>query len=155
MTRLLRAYRLSVLAFTACLTILLPPRTFAEPVADPTVPSTPTINPSEASTDGTAQKTGRGVTPVFAPIPFKNTQLGWGLMGMVGLIHHFDADTTIKPSTGAIAGFYSENKSWGVLALEMARLSRDTWRLRGLFSHSEIRYDFPEMLVVRSDSISQ
>jgi hypothetical protein len=81
-------------------------------------------------------------TPVFAPIPLKNTQLGWGLGVMAGAIHRFDADTTVKPSTGVIGGFYTENDSWGLLAVEMARLAHDSWRLRGLASHCDINYDF-------------
>jgi hypothetical protein len=61
---------------------------------------------------------------------------------MAGAIHRFEPDTTLKPSTGAIAGFYTENKSWGLMALEMARIAHDTWRLRGLASHVDVRYDF-------------
>jgi outer membrane protein assembly factor BamA len=61
---------------------------------------------------------------------------------MVGAIHRFDADTTIKPSTGAAGGFYTQNQSWGLMAVEMARLQRDAWRLRGLISHIDVRYDF-------------
>jgi hypothetical protein len=111
-------------------------------VIDPTVSPTPGIDPANASTDGTPQKTGSAITPIFAPIPFKNTQLGWGLAVMAGAIHRFDPDTTLKPSTGAVTGFYTENKSWGVMALEMARLAHDTWRVRGLASHVDVRYDF-------------
>ena len=58
------------------------------------------------------------------------------------MIHRFDADTTLKPSTGAVGGFYSENGSWGLMAVEMARLRHDRWRLRGMVSHLDIRYDF-------------
>ncbi|HEY6867280.1 MAG TPA: BamA/TamA family outer membrane protein, partial [Candidatus Eisenbacteria bacterium] len=46
------------------------------------------------------------------------------------------------PSTGAVTGFYTENQSWGLAAVEMARLRRDTWRLRGLITHAEVNYDF-------------
>ena len=53
-----------------------------------------------------------GVTPLVAPLPFRNSQIGWGVALMVGLIHRFDADTALKPSTGAIAGLVSENGSW-------------------------------------------
>lgn len=112
------------------------------PVIDPTVVETPGIDPTQASTDGTPQKTSPAITPLFAPIPFKNSQLGWGLAVMAGAIHRFDPDTTIKPSTGVIAGFYTENDSWGLMAIEMARLAHDAWRLRGLLSHSDIRYDY-------------
>ena len=63
-------------------------------------------------------------------------------MLMAGAIHRFDADTTAKPSTGAAGGFYTENESWGLMAMEMARLQGDAWRLRGLLSHMDVRYDF-------------
>jgi len=89
-----------------------------------------------------AASNAHAVTPIFAPIPFKNTQLGWGLGLMAGAIHRFDADTTLKPSTGVLGGFYTENKSWGILAVEMARLAHDSWRVRGLASHVDVNYDF-------------
>ena len=111
-------------------------------VVDPTAQAAPGIDPTDSAPDGTSRRTGTEVTPIFAPIPFKNTQLGWGLVLMAGAIHRFDADTTVKPSTGAVAGFYTENKSWGLMALEMARLQRDRVRLRGLASHVDVRYDF-------------
>ena len=111
-------------------------------VIDPTVSPTPDIDPAESSSNGTAQRSGSAITPLFAPIPFKNSQLGWGLALMAGVIHRFDPDTTLKPSTGAVAGFYTENRSWGLMALEMARLAGDAWRLRGLASHVDVRYDF-------------
>ncbi len=61
---------------------------------------------------------------------------------MVGLIHRFDPDTTIKPSTGAVAGLASENGSWGVMAVEVARLKGDAWRIRGMANYLSLRYDF-------------
>lgn len=114
----------------------------AEPVFDPTVVPTPGLEPYSASSDGTSQRTPPAVTPLFAPIPFRNSQLGWGLAVLVGAIHRFDPDTTLKPSTGALMGFYSENKSWGLMAIEVARVAHDTWRLRGIASHMDVRYDF-------------
>ncbi|MBO0743004.1 MAG: BamA/TamA family outer membrane protein [Hyphomicrobiaceae bacterium] len=108
---------------------------------DPVAATSPGLEP-EIDADGTSRNTGRTVTPMVAPIPFKNTQLGWGLMAMGGLIHRFDRDTTIKPSTGMLGGFYTENGSWGVMALENARLAADRWRLRLLLAHPEVRYDF-------------
>jgi hypothetical protein len=113
-----------------------------EPVVDPTVAPTVGLEPPNESSDGTSQRTGAGITPLFAPIPFRNSQLGWGLAVMVGAIHRFDPDTTFKPSTGALMGFYSENDSWGLMAIEVARLAKDTWRLRGIASHMDIRYSF-------------
>ncbi len=79
---------------------------------------------------------------MFIPIPMKNTQLGWGLMLMGGLIHRFDPDTTIKPSTAMAGASATENGSWGLMAIEDARLSHDRWRLRAMLSHMETRYDY-------------
>lgn len=109
---------------------------------DPNTAPTPGIDPIAADEGDAGRPSGSKVTPLVAPIPFKNSQIGWGLMLMVGAIHRFDADTTLKPSTGMIGGFYTENKSWGLMALEMARLARDTWRLRGVVSLMDVRYDF-------------
>jgi hypothetical protein len=111
-------------------------------VGDPRVATSPSGDPAGTVPETATPPAGSGVTPVFAPIPFKNSQLGWGLTVMAGLIHRFDPDTTLKPSTGAVAGFYSENGSWGVMALEMARLSQDRWRLLGLASYMDLHYDF-------------
>lgn len=109
---------------------------------DPQVASVPGVDLT-AVNEGDAGRTGGSkVTPLIAPIPFKNSQIGWGLVLMVGAIHRFDPDTTLKPSTGAIGGFYTDNKSWGLMALEMARIAHDTWRLRGAYSHMDVRYDF-------------
>jgi hypothetical protein len=77
-----------------------------------------------------------------APLPYRNSQIGWGVALMVGLIHRFDADPTLKPSTGAIAGFASENGSWGVMGLEVARFGRDAWRARGITGYMDLKYDF-------------
>src|SRR5262249_49085640 len=109
---------------------------------DPTAVSTPDIDPPEQTHEGTEQNPPGDFTPLVAPIPFKNTQVGWGLALMLGAIHRFDPDTTYKPSTGAVCGFYTENKSWGVMAVEVARLAHDRWRLRGLVSHMDVNYDF-------------
>jgi len=116
-----------------------PPRAVT---VDPKTPPTPGIDPTALDEGDAGRPSGSKVTPLVAPIPFKNSQIGWGLVLMVGAIHRFDADTTVKPSTGAIGGFYTENKSWGLMALEMARLGRDTWRLRGALSLMDLRYDF-------------
>ena len=114
----------------------------ASPVADPTVVHAPDLDPTQQDPEGSSQKSAKRFTPLFAPIPFKNSQVGWGLVLMAGAIHRFDADTTSKPSTGAVCGFYTENKSWGVMAIEVARFSQDRWRARGLVSHMDVRYDF-------------
>jgi Omp85 superfamily domain len=111
-------------------------------VMDPAAAASPTLDPVDDRSEGTSQSVGRSVTPIFAPIPFKNTQVGWGLMLLGGLIHRFGSDTTAKPSTGLAGGFYTENGSWGLMAVENAKLGGDSWRLRALLGHMEIRYDF-------------
>jgi hypothetical protein len=101
----------------------------------------PSIEPTPES-DERPGREGHGVTPLVAPLPFRNSQIGWGAALMVGLIHRFDADTTVKPSTGAIVGLASENGSWGVMGMEMARFGRDTWRARGVAGYMDLEYDF-------------
>jgi hypothetical protein len=109
---------------------------------DPQVATVPGVD-ATALDEGEPRSAGASkVTPLIAPIPFKNSQIGWGLVLMLGAIHRFDPDSTLKPSTGAIGGFYTENKSWGLMAIEIARLAHDSWRLRGAYSHMDLRYDF-------------
>ena len=100
-----------------------------------------TIEPLPDATEGTKSE-GTGVTPLVAPLPFRNSQIGWGMAVMAALIHRFDADTTVKPSTGAIVGLASENGSWGVMGMEMARFNRDRWRARGVAGYMDLQYDF-------------
>ncbi len=136
--------RVVVLAFMALLSVARPGTAadLSSTTVDPSIIGAPSIDPTDQSFEGAPRGPGRDFTPLVAPIPFKNTQLGWGLVLVAGAIHRFDADTTLKPSTGGVGGFYTENKSWGVMAVELARLGRDAWRLRGLVSHAEINYDF-------------
>ena len=111
-------------------------------VVDPTAGITPELSQESEPGDATTPNSGHSVTPLLAPIPFKNTQLGWGLMLMGGLIHYLDPDTSLKPSTAMAGGFYTQNGSWGMMALENARLAGDSWRLRFMMAHPEVRYDF-------------
>ena len=111
-------------------------------VVDPTAADIPSIDLPGDPGEGSSRSTGRGVTPLVAPIPFHNSQIGWGLLLMGGAIHRFDPDTTLKPSTGVAAGMVSDNGSWGVLAIEIARFSGDAWRVRAMAGHMDVRYDF-------------
>lgn len=111
-------------------------------VVDPTAANVPSLDPTGEAGDGASRGGNAGVTPLVAPIPFHNSQLGWGGVLMLGLIHRFDADTTVKPSTGAVMGLASENGSWGVMGLEVARFQRDAWRARAMGGYMNLRYDF-------------
>ena len=136
-------FALALCATAFCPRTALPQSKPSKPVVvDPAAGNTPEIGLDPDVGDGTSRRTGRAVTPLVAPVPFKNTQLGWGLMLMGGLIHRFDGDTTIKPSTGMLGGFYTENGSWGVMAMENAKLAGDRWRLRLMLAHPEIRFDY-------------
>ena len=85
---------------------------------DPEGPTTPGVDPAAWETGDTAPRTGKRVTPLVAPIPFKNTQVGWGLMLMLGAIHRFDAGTGPLPARV----FRSSTHAFGVGdAVELAR----------------------------------
>src|SRR6476620_1466353 len=133
-------------AFASALatTVLFPRTAFPQApgppvVVDPTAAPAPDIAPPTEPGDGTSREAGRGVTPMFIPIPMKNTQLGWGLMLMGGLIHRFDPRTTIMFCFFFNDTATTENGSWGLMAIEDARLSHDRWRLRAMLAHMEIR----------------
>lgn len=112
------------------------------PVIDPTITDVPSLDQTSEGVPGSSQRTGRGVTPLIAPIPFRNSQIGWGGVLMLGLIHRFDPDTTLKPSTGAVGFMASENGSWGVMAIEVARFKQDAWRARAMANYLNLHYDF-------------
>jgi len=130
-----------------CLTLVSTSVRAQKPVAppvvvDPTAGNVPSIDPTADPGDGANRGGNHGVTPLVAPIPFKNSQIGWGGVLMLGMIHRFDADTTVKPSTGAVMGLASENGTWGVMGLEVARFHHDTWRVRAVGAYMNLRYDF-------------
>jgi len=114
------------------------------PEVDPTAVDVPSLDVTAEPASGVNRRTpgSRAVTPLIAPLPFRNSQIGWGGALLVGLIHRFDDDTTVKPSTGMVGGLASENGSWGVMAVEVARFKRDTWRVRGLINYLDLNYDF-------------
>lgn len=116
----------------------------SSPEIDPTAVDVPSIDPTADMAGGANRRDrpGRSVTPLIAPLPFRNSQTGWGGALMVGLIHRFDGDTTVKPSTGAVMGLASENGSWGTMAIEVARFNGDAWRVRGMLGYLNLRYDF-------------
>jgi len=112
-------------------------------VIDPTIADVPSLDQTAEGVPGSSRKTGgKGVTPLIAPIPFHNSQIGWGGVLMLGLIHRFDPDTTLKPSTGAVGVMASENGTWGVMAIEVARFKQDAWRARGMVNYLDLHYDF-------------
>jgi hypothetical protein len=89
----------------------------SEPVIDPTGVDVPSTDPATEPGEGTSRKTGRGVTPLIAPVPFKNSQLGWGGVLMVGLIHRL-TPTRASSRPPAPSPPTSEKRSWGVMGMK-------------------------------------
>lgn len=84
----------------------------------------------------------RKVTPLIAPIPSHNPQLGWGLALVGMLIHRIGGDTVGPPSTAVVVGFASENGSWGGGAGELAHLDGDAWRVKAFAAYFSLKYKF-------------
>jgi hypothetical protein len=138
----LAALLIGIVALGARAAVAQQEATSPEVAVDPTVAVEPSIEPPPDPGDGASRGAAGGVTPLVAPLPFRNSQIGWGVAVMAGLIHRFDADTTLKPSTGAITALVSENGSWGVMGLEIARFGGDAWRARGMVGYMDLKYDF-------------
>ncbi|MHC4958174.1 MAG: BamA/TamA family outer membrane protein [Planctomycetota bacterium] len=77
-----------------------------------------------------------------APVPFRNPQIGWGLMVLGGYIFKIGKGEDAPPSTVALAGFASENESWGGFGGGQLFLGGDKWRIIGGVGGASINYDF-------------
>ncbi len=85
----------------------------------------------------------RSGEPFVAPIPFRSPTLGWGGALAGGYIFHIDPeDRGSPPSTVALAGFGSENQSFGVVLTGLFHISEDLWRVTAVFNANRINYDF-------------
>ncbi len=81
--------------------------------------------------------------PFVAPIPFRSPSLGWGGALTGGFIFRIDPDDRDSPpSTAALAGFGSENESFGGLIITRLHIAEDRWRVDGTLSATRINYDF-------------
>jgi hypothetical protein len=81
--------------------------------------------------------------PFVAPMPFRSPSLGWGGALTVGTLARIDPEDALSPpSTAAVAGFGSENESFGgVLALR-GHLFEDFFRPRVTFASGRANYEF-------------
>ena len=78
-----------------------------------------------------------------APVPFRNPQIGWGLMVLSGYIFRLDKENPdTPPSVAGAGGFYTENDSWGAFAGGKFFTRDDTWRLSAGAFTGRINYDF-------------
>lgn len=85
----------------------------------------------------------RSWEPVIAPLPSRNSAFGWMLSVPAMLMY--------KPSfsqpedrvwISGVFGFYAENDSWGVGAMQRSSFGGDKWRVSGALFHSEMNYKY-------------
>jgi hypothetical protein len=93
--------------------------------------------------DGDGQPDPKRGEPFVAPIPFRSPSIGWGGALAAGYIFRVDRDDrSSPPSTVAIAGFGTENESFGGLVTGKLHLAEDRWRVSGRVTGSQVNYDF-------------
>ncbi len=81
--------------------------------------------------------------PFVAPIPFRSPSLGWGGALTIGAIFRVDPDdVNSPPSTAAVAGFGSENESFGGVFVFRGHLLEDLFRPRFTFASGRANYEF-------------
>ena len=85
----------------------------------------------------------RNWEPVIAPLPSRNSALGWMVSVPAMLMY--------KPSfnlpedrvwISGVFGFYAENESWGGGLLQRMSFGGDKWRLMGALFHAELNYKY-------------
>jgi hypothetical protein len=98
--------------------------------------------PQETLDDAADSDAPRG-EPFIAPIPFRSPSLGWGGALAGGYIFRIDKDDDeTPPSTASVAGFGTENESFGGIVSFRGHLARDLWRVASTFSLARVNYDF-------------
>jgi hypothetical protein len=81
--------------------------------------------------------------PFVAPMPFRSPSLGWGGALTVGTLVRIDPDDTDSPpSTAAVAGFGSENESFGGVIALRGHAFEDFFRPRFTFASGRANYEF-------------
>jgi hypothetical protein len=81
--------------------------------------------------------------PFVAPVPFRSPSLGWGGALTAGSLIHIDPEErTTPPSSLAVAGFGSENESFGGVFSARGHLLEDLFRPRFAFAAGRANYEF-------------
>ena len=81
--------------------------------------------------------------PFVAPIPFRSPSLGWGGALTVGSLFRMDPeDRATPPSTFAVAGFGSENESFGGVFSFRGHAMKDFLRPRLAIAAGRANYEF-------------
>ena len=103
--------------------------------ADSAIEGPPIIGPAGASgptadgvRTGAAQPVSNKATLLVAPMPFYNSQLGAGLIGMVGVLKRLGTTPETPASALGLFGMVTTNESWGLGLGGRAYLGDDAWR---------------------------
>jgi hypothetical protein len=89
------------------------------------------------------QSDGQRGEPFVAPIPFRSPSIGWGGALAGGYIFHLDPeDRDSPPSTVALAGFGTENESFGGILSGRFHVAEDLWRVSAAAAGVRANYDF-------------
>ncbi len=80
---------------------------------------------------------------VAAPLPSRSPLLGWSIALPVMYIYKpKNSDKEDRPWVSGVAGFYTENDSFGAGAFQKMSLGGDKWRLMGSAFTAELNYDY-------------
>jgi len=78
-----------------------------------------------------------------APIPLSNPTLGTGLAGGAGYIYRLDPDDEISPpTTTAVGGLGTSNKTWGIGGTHQMAWAQDRFRLNATAAYGDIKYRY-------------
>lgn len=81
-----------------------------------------------------------GTSFVPAAIPVIDPTVGEGLAAGGALLYPMDAES--PDSMTAFGGFYTNNKSWGVGALQKFRMADDRLRLKGILAYGDLHLKY-------------
>lgn len=110
------------------------------PPGDATAELTPVLPMPLGPASGGASGKGEWLV---APIPFLKPTFGWGVALAAGCIYRpAGAESTAPAWVSGVAGFYTQNRSWGLGGGHKMNLDDDRWRLSFGGGHADLHYDF-------------
>lgn len=90
---------------------------------------------------GVPRDKGRKASVLVAPIPFYNSQLGAGLVGVAGVLKRIGSDRA-PPSSVGLFGVATTNGTWGAGVGGMAHFGDDDWRLLAGGGYMDMRFSY-------------
>ncbi len=95
------------------------------------------------SEEGEEQEQERNWEPVVAPLPSRNSAFGWMLSVPAMLMYKPSfSDPADQVWITGVFGFYAENESWGVGAMQRMSFGGDRWRVKGGLFHMDFNYKY-------------